>query len=197
MDRRLALALSLAALLAAPAGATTVRSLGVRELAGRAGFVFEGRALASEVRAGGGGAIRTCVRFAVLEVLKGPPLAGPLELCFAGGRVGARERVVHGMHVPEPGERGVYFVERLEDGRVHPLLGWDQGRFLVREGPEPEVTTADGEPVADLDPAQEGRATGPSRGVARGALRAPPGARGLSPDAFKARVRALLAEGAP
>jgi hypothetical protein len=197
MSRRLALALCFAALRAAPAGATSVRSLGIRELAAGAAFVFEGRALASGARAGERGAIRTCVRFAVLEVLKGPALAGPLELCFAGGRLGARERAVHGMHVPEPGERGIYFVGSLEGGRVHPLLGWDQGRFLVREGPEPEVTTAGGAPVEALDPAREGRADGPSRGVARGARLAPPGGRGMAPDAFKARLRAILAEGAP
>jgi hypothetical protein len=194
--RRLALALALAAPLGAPAHATSVRSLGIRELAARAELVFEGRALASEVRAEGA-ALRTCVRFEVLEVLKGPAVESPLELCFAGGSLGGRTRRVQGMHPPEPGERGVYFVDRLGAARVHPLLGWDQGRFRVREGPAPEVTTAGGAPVEALEPAAEGRALGPSDGVARGARLAPPGGRGLAPDAFKARLREILAEEAP
>jgi hypothetical protein len=197
MHTRPALALCLAALLAAPAGATTVRSLGIRELAARAGLVFEGRALASEVREAPRGGIRTCVRFEVLEVLKGAAPREPLELCFAGGSVGRRTRRVEGVHPPEPGERGVYFVDSEAPGRVHPLLGWDQGRFPVREGPDPVVTTAGGEPVRALDPESEGRAVGPSRGVARGALVAPPGMRGMAPEAFKARLREILAEAAP
>jgi hypothetical protein len=192
----LLLPLLLAVLAGAPARATSVRSLGIRELAARAGLVFEGRALAREVRAEGP-AIRTCVQFEVLELLKGPAVASPLELCFAGGTLGARTRQVHGMHAPEPGERGIYFVDRLGAPRVHPLLGWDQGRFLVREGAAPEVTTAAGAPVAALEPAEEGRALGPSRGVARGARLARPGGRGLAPDAFKARLREILAEPAP
>jgi hypothetical protein len=192
---RLALLPLLAALLGTPAHATTVRSLGIRELAQRAELVFEGRVRDREVRAEGR-ALRTCVRFDVLEVLRGPAVESPLALCFGGGSLGARSRRVHGMHHPAPGERGIYFVDRLDADRVHPLLGWDQGRFLVREGPVPEITTAGGEPVLGLEPADEGRARGPSEGVARGARLAPPGVRGLDPDAFKRRLREIL-EGAP
>ncbi len=200
MARTLRLALRLLPLLAAlpapPAGATTVRSLGIRELASRAELVFEGRVLDREVRAEGR-ALRTCVRFAVLEVLKGPEVAGPLQLCFAGGSLGPRSRHVHGMRYPAPGERGVYFVAQLDADRVNPLLGWDQGRFLVREGAEPEGTSADGEPVVALEPAEEGPARGPSAGVARGPRLASPGGRGLGPDAFKRRLREILGEAGP
>jgi hypothetical protein len=189
------LLLLLAALPGPPARATTVRSLGIRELAARAELVFEGRVLEHEVRAEGD-AIRTCVRFAVLEVLKGPAVESPLVLCFAGGSVGARSRRVEGMNVPPPGERGIYFVDHLGSDRVHPLLGWDQGRFRVREGPAPDVTTAGGEPVLGLEPAEEGSPRGSSAGVARGARLAPPGGRGLDPAAFKRRLRELLDEAA-
>jgi hypothetical protein len=191
MTRRLPLLLLLGAALAAPAGATSVRSLGVRELAREAALVFEGRALASEARATRGGGIRTCVRFEVVEVLKGPPQPGPLELCFAGGALGGRRLRIAGMRPPEPGERGVYFVARQGGGRVHPLLGWDQGRFPIREAEQPIVTTADGAPVLALEPAEEGRETGPSSGIARGVRT---GGAGLAPAAFKARVRELAAE---
>jgi len=188
----------LAALAGGPAAATTLRPFSVRELATRAELVFEGRALARAARAlAPGGAIRTCVEFEVLEVVKGPPVASPLVLCFSGGRVGTRERRVHGLDVPEPGERGVYFVADLGGARIHPLAGWDQGRFRVREGLVPEVTTADGRPVVGLDPAPP-PARGPDRdGVARGARLGSPGERGLDPAAFKARLRALLAEPGP
>jgi len=195
MTRLLPLGFLLSALLATPAAATSVRSLGIRELTAGAGLVFEGRVLASEVREGRRGGLRTCLRFEVLEVVKGTPVASPLELCFAGGTRGSRTLRVEGMRLPQPGEHGIYFVAPSEEGeRVHPLLGWDQGRFRVREGPEPVVTSASGDPVLALEPAAEGFATGPGGGVARGARLGAPGASGLSPAAFKARVRELLAE---
>ena len=192
------LALGLLALAAAPAAATTVRSLSVSELLARAELVFEGRAVARETRElAPDGAIRTCVRFEVLAVVKGPPVASPLVLCFSGGTVGTRTRAVHGVDPPEPGERGFYFVEALDAPRVHPLAGFDQGRFRVRgaKGAE-EVTTADGRPVAAVDAATP-PATGPSDGVARGARLARRGERGLAPEAFAARLRELLAEPGP
>lgn len=196
MPPRLAIALAAAALLAAPARATTVRSLDVGELAAQAGLVFEGRVLARESRAGARGAIRTCVAFEVLDVVKGPAIATPYELCFAGGASGRRAVRVDGMRYPEPGEHGIYFVADPRGGRVNPLLGWDQGRFLVQGGAAPFVATADGAPVADVarDPAP---APGPSRGVARGARIARPGEGALTPAAFKARVRELAGAGAP
>ena len=193
-----ALALALAALLAAPAAATSLRSLSVRELLARAELVFEGRALARETRElSPGGAIRTCVRFEVLDVVKGPRVASPLELCFSGGTVGGRTRAVEGLEVPAPGEHGIYFVDDLGAPRVHPLSGWDQGRFRVRDGPEADVATADGRPVVELEEREPPPARGPGSRVARGARVGAPGARGLAPDAFKARLRELLAEPAP
>jgi hypothetical protein len=196
--KALAPALLVAAVLAAPAAATTLRSLSVRELLARAELVFEGRALSRETRElAPGGAIRTCVRFEVHDVLKGPDVSSPLELCFSGGTIGTRTRAVHGVDPPEPGERGFYFVEDLDAPRVHPLAGFDQGRFRVR-GPAgaEEVTTADGRPVTAVD-AVAAPAAGPSDGAARGARLGAPGERGLAPDTFGARLRELVAEPAP
>jgi hypothetical protein len=195
MHPRLRIALGVTALLAAPAGATTVRSLDVGELATRAELVFEGRVLARETRTGARGALRTCVSFEVLEIVKGPPVATPYELCFAGGASGSREVRVEGMRYPEAGERGIYFVGAVRGGRTNPLLGWDQGRFLVAEGPDPIVTTAEGAPVVGLGRDRSPPA-GPSDGVARGARLARPGERPLTPAAFKARIREIAA-GAP
>src|SRR3990172_7172085 len=105
-----AVAAALAALFAAAgASASSVLSVSLGEALAGAELVFEGRAL--EIRAEepeGPRSIRTCVRFEVLEVIKGPELASPLELCFAGGRVGRVARHVAGLRQPEPGAHRIY-----------------------------------------------------------------------------------------
>lgn len=179
------------------ADASTVRSVSVSEMVASAELVFDGRVVALQVReAGGPATIRTCARFEVIEVLKGPAAPGPLELCFAGGRAnGVRRRVV-GVALPEVGERGFYFVADTDAPTVHPLVGWSQGHFRVSPAPLEVVTTEDGQPVVALE-AEGAHPGGPSRGIARGARVARPGARAggaLDADAFRARVRALLGE---
>jgi hypothetical protein len=186
-----------ALLLAQGAGASSVRSVSVDEMIDRAELVFEGRVLGRRfVDDGDANHLRTCVRFEVLEVVKGPEVQSPLELCFAGGRSKAGvERSVAGLHHPSPGEHGVYFVDSLTDPRISPLSGWDQGRFLV--GRHGDMRTASGKPVVGLD-GTAAAGGGVSSGVARGARVAEPGARsGAAMDvgAFKARVRELAAEG--
>jgi hypothetical protein len=185
-------------LLAHAADASSVRSVSVDEMIDRSELVFEGRVVGRRfVDDGDANHLRTCIRFEVLEVVKGPEVASPLELCFAGGRskVGV-VREIEGLDHPAPGERGVYFVESLAAPRISPLYGWDQGRFLV--GRNGDVRTAGGKPVTGLD-ASDPAGDGVSNGVARGARVAQPGARsaGAAMDvtAFKARVRELAAEG--
>jgi hypothetical protein len=199
--RRAALRLALAgaALLAAHAAqASTVLSVSVDEMIDRSELVFEGRVIGRRfVDDGDANHLRTCIRFEVLEVVKGPEVASPLELCFAGGRSKRGvERAIAGLDHPMPGERGVYFVESLASPRISPLYGWDQGRFLVsRSG---GMKTAAGKPVVALD-ATAPAGDGISDGVARGARVAAPGARSgagaMDVTAFKARVRELAAEG--
>jgi hypothetical protein len=192
------LSLAGAALLAgSAANATTVLPVSVNEMLDGAELVFEGRAIGRRTAEDGGpGAMRTCVSFEVLEVLKGPAVASPLELCFAGGRSRyGVTRSVMGLDRPLLGERGIYFVSSLGDPYlVHPLVGWDQGRFKVDA--DDKVTTAGGDPVVALD----GGADEPTQGgAARGARVAKRGARGAAPAmdaaAFKARLRELMAEG--
>jgi len=192
------LGLAGAALLAGHgAHASSVRSVSMGEMLEGAELVFEGRAVGRRTsEAGGVGELRTCVRFEVLEVLKGPAVASPLELCFAGGRsrYGLTRRVA-GLHRPLLGERGIYFVSSLSDPHlVHPLVGWDQGRFRVES--DETVTTAAGDPVLALD-SDAGQAGGSP--AARGARVGKRGARSASAAmdaaAFKARVRELLEEG--
>jgi hypothetical protein len=161
----------------------------------RSEVVFEGRVLGRRFAEDGSVGMRTCVRFEVLEVVKGADLASPVELCFAGGRSkDGVSRSIAGLNLPSPGEHGVYFVESLADGRLSPIFGWDQGRFVV--GRSGDVKTAGGRAVVGLDGDGDGGAI--SNGVARGARSAQPGARGaaaMDVDAFKARVRDLAGEG--
>jgi hypothetical protein len=190
------LAVAGAALFAAQgATASSVRSVSMDDMIDRSEVVFEGRVLGRRFAEGGSGGMRTCVRFEVLDVVKGADLASPLELCFAGGRSkDGVSRSIAGLDLPAPGEHGVYFVESLADGRLSPIFGWDQGRFLV--GRNGEVNTAGGRAVVGLDGDADGSAI--SNGVARGARAAQPGARGVAAmdvDAFKARVRELAGEG--
>jgi hypothetical protein len=180
------------------ASASSVRSVSVNEMIDRSEVVFEGRVLGRRVVDDGDAKhLRTCVRFEVLDVVKGGDLASPLELCFAGGRAkSGTTRGIAGMNLPAPGEHGIYFVESLADGNFSPLLGWDQGRFVVsREG---KVSTAGGLGVVALD-ASSTDEDGISDGVALGARVAHPGARGaaapMDAEAFKARVRELAGEG--
>lgn len=192
------LGLAGAALLAAPgAHASSVQPVSVHRMLDSAELVFEGRAIGRRTAEDGGPhAMRTCLRFEVLEVLKGPAVSSPLELCYAGGRSRyGVTRTVMGMDRPMLGEHGIYFVSSLSDPYlVHPLVGLDQGRFKVES--DDSVTTASGDPVVALDGDSE---SATPDGAARGARVAKRGARGGAPAmdaaAFKARLRELLAEG--
>jgi hypothetical protein len=184
-------------LLGSAAGAASVLPVSVHELLDGSELVFEGRAIGRRTAEDGGPqALRTCVRFEVLEVLKGPAVASPLELCFAGGRSKyGVTRTVMGLERPRLGEHGIYFVASTGDPyRLHPLLGWDQGRFKVAA--DRTVTTAGGDPVVALDGGENAATQG---GAARGAHVATRSARGgaaaMDATAFKARLRQLLAEG--
>ena len=187
-----------AALFAAQgSSASTVMSVSVDDMIDRSEVVFEGRVLGRRfVDDGDANHLRTCVRFEVLDVVKGPELSGPVELCFAGGRSKAGiSRSVAGLDLPAPGEQGIYFVESLAERSLSPIYGWDQGRFLV--GRNGEVKTAGGKPVVALD-GDDANGAKISNGVALGARVAEPGARGgaaMDADAFKARVRQLAGEG--
>jgi hypothetical protein len=175
-----------------PAAATTVRTVTVGEMLAGAELVFEGRVLNKTVERTSG-AIRTCASFEVVDVIKGPPLASPLELCFSGGSLDGVTRRVHGMVHPRVGEHGVYFVESSSRPLVNPFYGWQQGHFVVQG--DARMTSADGRSLLGLDSSEEDRAGGIADGVARGARVAPRGARtsgALALGDFKAQLRDRL-----
>jgi hypothetical protein len=201
MKPRLLAPLLLIALVAAASGlprmapASSVEAISFERLAAQATLVFEGRVRSQEVRRQRQGPkawIWTCLRFEVKEVVKGSVATPELELCFLGGTLGADTLSVSDMAYPKVGERGVFFVARPGRLQANPLLGWDQGRFPINDSEE--VCAANGKPVVGLS-RDAGRRDRLSNGVARGVRvqgdPSQPGARGLSPDAFKRRIREI------
>ena len=110
-------------------------------------FIFEGTVIGQEaIRPDGSNNIFTKVTFAVADVLKGDYSASTVSLYFMGGTIGSLTLSISDMEIPKNGERGIYFVESIAKRQVHPLYGWNQGRFLIlndREG-NPRVHTAQG-----------------------------------------------------
>ena len=185
-----------------PAGAATLVRLDVDELIAGSELIFEGRVLALRASGDRAGTPRRCVRFAVLEVIKGELPQPRLELCFAGGEAGGLRLVVPGLVLPQPGERGVYFVASLSRRYWNPLHGWDQGHFVI----EPEelggadvVKTVGRLPVVGLERPGRSARRELSNGVARGVRLGVPGdrRRPLGPRDFKRRLRELLRESRP
>jgi hypothetical protein len=59
------------------------------------------------------------------------------------------------MHYPAVSEHGIYLVEATGQSLVNPLIGWDQGRFLVAKDPATgalKMTTADHRRIVGLAP---------------------------------------------
>ena len=182
------------------AGATLAR-VSVDEMLAGAELVFEGRVVGVRTKRHDSGRLESCVRFVVLDVLKGAVARPQIELCFAGGKARGVRMEVPGLIHPRRGERGIYFVASRTRGYWNPLYGWDQGHFVV-EPAEPGgasvVKTARRRSVVDVAAGGPSSAGELSRGIARGVRVAEgrPGARrrprALSPGEFKARLRALL-----
>lgn len=142
--------------------ASTLLQMNFGEVAEGAELIFEGRVLAVEPRQQPGEMIKTWVTFAVIDVVKGDFPEDEIELSFLGGRLGDRQLEVTDMAIPEVGETGFYFVETLLEAQVNPLLGWDQGRYLIETQPDGDtvVTTADHDPVLALEVDTQAAANG-------------------------------------
>ena len=104
---------------------------------------------------------------------------------------------ISSMQIPNKGERGVYFVESIANRQVHPLYGWNQGRFLILNDPDgtSRVHTAQGNPIAALEktaaPAVAAITDGATARAFGVEIVADPvrRARALTPAAFKQRIR--------
>ena len=150
---RLGVAMLLMLVVNLNAVASTLLQMNFGEVVEGAELIFEGRVLAVEPRQQPGEMIKTWVRFVVIDVVKGDFPEDEIELGFLGGRVGDRQMEVTDMAIPEIGETGFYFVETLLEAQVNPLLGWDQGRYLIETQPggDTVVTTAGHDPVLALE----------------------------------------------
>lgn len=138
-----------------PAPASSVKAVGFEEMVHASELIFEGRVVESDaVWNRDGTAIRTIISFEVLDVIKGQA-KGRVQLSFAGGTIGQLTLSVSDLHVPLPGEQGIYFVESTQSGRANPLYGWHQGHFLLtnhaKTGRE-LVLTANALPVVAIEP---------------------------------------------
>lgn len=192
------------------AGASTLLRVSVDELTQRAEFVFEGEVVSVQAqRSGARGMISTFVTFNVIDTIKGSARVESIELKFLGGNLEGERLEVNGSRIPELGERGVYFVESLTQDLINPLLGWSQGQYLIQteDGVE-QVTSVNARPIVSVAAPRSAAAAAPGPATARSAARlrvaAEPtvaeglnaGVRGsdegLSPRAFKQKIRALL-----
>ena len=129
MLRKMIFALCVAALLAAPAGATTIARMNLRQLAAAARVVVRARCLGNESR-WEGGEIWTFSRFQTLEAFKGsPPAAFTVRLI--GGQVGGIESIVAGVPHFFVGEEVILFLDPAAGGG-YSVTAWVEGTFRVR-----------------------------------------------------------------
>ena len=103
--------------------------IGTHELANDSELIFEGRVTAQRVERSAEGLFYTYLEFSVLDVLAGDA-GDTLTLRFLGGSLDGLTMDA-GIHYPEVGEHGIYFVEQVAPGLPNPLLGWSQGHFTV------------------------------------------------------------------
>ena len=154
MTQRAIFALTATVALTCGLRASTVTQVSIQEMVSKSEFVFEGKVIRLEaVRPDGSNNIFTRVTFAVSDVIKGSYDASTVSLYFMGGTIGPLTLSIGNMQIPKNGERGIYFVESIANRQVHPLYGWNQGRFLIlndRDG-TPRVHTAQGKPIAALE----------------------------------------------
>ena len=197
-SRLVLVSLFLSYCLLATAFSSTVRQVTINEIVDASELIFEGRVLSVISRlTPDRSQIRTRVLFQIIAVIKGNHPGGTIELGFQGGTIGDVSLSISGMHVPQPGERGIYFVESSTQAQVHPFYGWDQGLFLLFSSPDGVdiVTTWDGKKIIGLLSEGEVASARLSTGVALGVRTSDQGdAQGLSADDFKERVREMMSE---
>ena len=174
--------------------ASSVAQVTFDEMVQRSELAFEGRVIEQRSDIDGNGIIHTSITFQILDVLKGTYTDSKITLRYLGGTSGATSLKISDIVLPEPNERGIYFVESLKRRLVHPLYGWDQGRFLVKGGCAQTdcVFTSNSKPVIAFEQ-QSAKAAELSNGVAVGLMVADQarGQQAMSVSDFKRRVREL------
>jgi hypothetical protein len=112
--------------------ATMIIKKSFDQVAQRAELIFEGKVLSKETRPSPvSGKPFTYFTFEVVDIIKGDYSDETIELGFMGGPQGDFILTVSDMRMPEIGEKGIYFVETLSEQQINPLIGWQQGHYLV------------------------------------------------------------------
>ena len=177
----------------------SVRSLSIHDLSERADSIFEGRVIGSRVvEDANQRLIRTLVTFEIIDPIKGEGAVKTVELSFLGGEIGGRGLRVSNQMIPRSGERGIYFLENLQQRKINPFLGWAQGHFLVTHDPVMKrqgVQTRSGLPVYELlEKEKTPPAVSLSEGIARGVVTEPQlgVSAPLSAEEFKQTIREMI-----
>ncbi|MCP5144025.1 MAG: hypothetical protein H6978_04305 [Gammaproteobacteria bacterium] len=188
----------LAMLVCCPAYATSVAQVSFADLIDRAALIFQGNVISHRTQVDLNGRTPwTIVTIEVTDWIKRNDSSRPavVELPFMGGRLGDRTVAVEGMQIPPPGESGIFFVESRYVRQANPLLGWSQGYFRIEEQDnETVITTADGEPVADVDTSSFAVLPQMSDGTAGGIrkARSREGERAMRAQRFRDRIMQRL-----
>ncbi|NJN47679.1 MAG: hypothetical protein HC808_15705, partial [Candidatus Competibacteraceae bacterium] len=131
---------------------------------------------------------------------KGDAVGDTVELQFLGGTHAGRALKVTDMHLPQIGEKGIYFVESLERQYVNPLCAWDQGHFVIVHDVQNDaeiVKTRTHQTIYGIDTKRTTQVRGVNRGAAAGVRLSPQIAdeKPLGVDDFKQNIQSLLAGG--
>ena len=112
--------------------AATILKADLDQAAKESELIFEGRAVSKETRPSPiSGKPFTYFTFEIIDLIKGSYQQPTIEIGFMGGTLGNITLKVSDMKMPEIGERGIYFVEKIGEQQIHPLFGWQQGHYLV------------------------------------------------------------------
>jgi len=172
---------------------STVKQVTITEMVAACPLIFEGQVIRVDPRADGdSGRIVSHVTFQVLDTVKGSVPMLTLELSFWGGTIGDRTMEVSDLHIPQLGERGIYFVRSTTQRMVNPLCGWDQGHFLITG--DLRVLTRAGKKITDVQPTATVQ-SGYSAGIASGVRTSnqEPNA-GLTVNQFKDKLRRMVTQ---
>lgn len=117
--------------------ASTVLKIDFNHAVNGSELIFDGTVISEETRLSPiNGKPFTYLTFKIIDVIKGSYASPTIEIGYMGGKVGEVTLIITDMRMPKIGERGIYFVESLSAQQIHPLIGWQQGHYLVITNPQ-------------------------------------------------------------
>jgi hypothetical protein len=111
-----------------------MRKIELPELAVSAGKIVHGTVVSSESRMEEDGTIFTYTTVNVIEDLTGTVREGTIVIRNMGGSVGERRLAVSDVPAFTKGEEVILFIEAAPRIDETELVGWEQGKFAVRDG---------------------------------------------------------------